>query len=84
MNTTAVVAIIAVALLISAAFFKSSLKLLCKVLLSTAAGFLALALLNHFGAKLGVTITVNWAQALIVGILGLPGLALVLLLQWVT
>ena len=42
-------------------------------------GLAALALLNQIGLGLGV----NLVNALILGVLGVPGLGLLLMLQWV-
>ena len=50
---------------------------------NTALGFLALAALDLCSGVTGLHIGVNLINALLVGILGLPGLALLVLLQWV-
>ncbi|MGM9522197.1 MAG: pro-sigmaK processing inhibitor BofA family protein [Oscillospiraceae bacterium] len=62
--------------------FTKPLKLVVKLLINTALGFAALILINKFGASIGVTIGVNWLNAAVVGILGLPGVALLLALKW--
>ena len=63
--------------------FSAPLRLALKVLLNTGLGFFALILLDLFSPLLHLHIAVNLVNALITGILGLPGLALLLLLQWV-
>ena len=63
--------------------FSTPLRLVLKVAANTALGFLALIALDLFSPFLGLHIGVNLVNALIVGILGLPGLALLVLLQWV-
>lgn len=45
-------------------------------------GLAALALLNPVGQLLGVTLGVNWLNALVLGLLGVPGFGLLLMLQW--
>ena len=45
-------------------------------------GFAALALFNPLGQLLGVTLGVNCANALVLGVLGAPGFGLLLMLQW--
>lgn len=70
-------------LLVVFKLFSAPLRLALKVGLNTALGFLALAALDWLGPLLGLHIGVNLINALIVGILGLPGLALLVLLQWV-
>jgi inhibitor of the pro-sigma K processing machinery len=81
--TTVVVAAILVLLLFG--FFKiirKPLKLVVKFLLNTLGGFISLILINFFGSWLGISIGVNWINAAVVGIFGLPGVALLLVLQW--
>ena len=63
--------------------FSAPLRLALKVAANTALGFLALIDLDLFSPLLGLHIGVNLVNALVVGILGLPGLALLVLSQWV-
>ena len=60
--------------------FRSPLKLVGKLLLNTLLGFLALWLTS---AYTGIALGMNLTNALVVGVLGLPGFVLLLLLQWV-
>jgi len=76
------VVIIAVLIALGLAIIKFPIKIIFKLLLNTALGFVALLLINAAGSFVGITIAVNWINAAIVGILGIPGVALVLLLQW--
>ena len=81
--TTAVSVVFIVVLLIG--FFKllhKPLKLVFKFLLNTIGGFISLMLINFVGSWIGLSIGVNWFNAVIVGIFGLPGVALLLILQW--
>ena len=57
------------------------LKLAAKVLLNTALGFLALFLLGLTEPVTGFSLGLNFFNALTVGILGVPGLVLLVLLQ---
>lgn len=43
----------------------------------------ALALFSQVGQALGVTLGVNLVNALVLGLLGVPGFGLLLMLQWV-
>lgn len=63
--------------------FRSPLRLAVKVLGNTLLGFLALWGLNLSAALTGVTLGLNLWNALVIGVLGLPGLVLLLLTQWV-
>ena len=59
----------------------SVVKLAAKVLLNTALGFLALFLLGLTEQVTGFSLGLNFFNALTVGILGVPGLVLLVLLQ---
>ena len=63
--------------------FSTPLRLVLKMLGNTALGFLALWAVNASSAVTGITLGLNLLNALILGILGLPGLVLLLLTQWV-
>lgn len=63
--------------------FSKPLRFILKLLLNTALGFLALFLFHYLSPLLGVHIGLNLANALIVGILGVPGFFLLLLLSWI-
>ena len=70
--------LVAVARILSA-----PLRLALKLLLNTVCGFVALWLVNLLSGVTGVYLGMNVANALIVGIFGLPGLVLLILLKWV-
>ena len=62
--------------------FKTPLKLALQVLLNTLLGFGALFLLNMTTAITGLSLGLNALNALTIGILGVPGLGMLLLVQW--
>ena len=75
--------IIAAALtLLLLAILRFPIKIIFKLLINTLAGFAALLILNFLGGLIGVQIAVNWINAVVVGVFGIPGVALILLLQW--
>ncbi|MCL2401252.1 MAG: pro-sigmaK processing inhibitor BofA family protein [Oscillospiraceae bacterium] len=76
------VVVIAVLIIVGLAIIKFPIKIIFKLLLNTALGFGALILINAAGSHIGITIAVNWINAAIVGVLGVSGVALILLLQW--
>jgi inhibitor of the pro-sigma K processing machinery len=84
LQTTGVIIIIAVLVLVIFTILKKPIKIVFKLLLNTVIGFAALLILNWLGGFIGITIPVNWINAVIVGVLGVPGVALILLLQWLT
>lgn len=61
--------------------FAAPLKLALKVLLNTALGFAALFLLQLTAPLSGFALGLNLFNALTIGILGIPGLVLLILLQ---
>ena len=63
--------------------FAAPLKTALKLLLSTLLGLAALLALNLTGALTGFTLGVNLFNALVIAILGLPGLVLLALLKLV-
>lgn len=63
--------------------FAAPLRLALKVLVNTALGFGALWLLNATSVYTGLSLGLNLFNAVIIGILGLPGFGLLLLVQWV-
>ena len=75
---------VAVVVLLSVFFmiFKTSLKVAFKVLINAAVGFVLLFVFNGLGSVIGVTLEVNWLNVIVSGILGIPGIALLLIAQW--
>lgn len=63
--------------------FAAPLKLAMKVAFNSALGFGAVWLLNLTTSITGLSLGLNWFNALLIGILGLPGFGLLLLVQWV-
>ena len=61
---------------------KKPLKWALKILIHAGFGFIALVVLNFFGSLIGVTIEITWLSAIIAGILGLPGVILLLIVQY--
>ena len=63
--------------------FSAPFKTLMKVLLNTLLGFVAVFLLNLTTPVTGLSLGFNLLNALVIGILGVPGFLLLLLLRWV-
>ena len=59
------------------------LRLALKLLVNTLLGFLALWVVRLTAGVTGIALGLNLWNALVIGILGLPGFALLLLVQWV-
>lgn len=63
--------------------FAAPLKVALKVAFNSALGFGAVWLLNLTTSVTGLSLGLNWFNAIVIGILGLPGFGLLLLVQWV-
>ncbi len=80
----AALALVGLFLLVAAVrLFHRPLKLALRVVLNSAVGLGTLWLLNSAAPVTGLTLGLNWFNALTVGVLGLPGLGLLLLVKWV-
>ncbi len=62
---------------------KTPLKLALRLLINTLLGFAALYIIELTAGYTGIALGLNLWNALVVGILGVPGLGLLLLLQWI-
>lgn len=78
------IAFIALVILVLVAvfIFTKPIRLLLKLAINTAVGFVALILINKFGADFGIAIGVNWVNAIVTGVFGVPGVAVLVALRW--
>lgn len=70
-------------IIIALAILYRPVRRLWRLGLRSAAGLAALALFHPVGSLLGVFLGINWVNALVLGVLGVPGFGLLLMLQWV-
>ena len=63
--------------------FSAPLRLALRLLVNTLLGFLALWVVQLTSGLTGIALGMNLWNALVVGILGVPGFVLLLLIQWV-
>ena len=63
--------------------FRTPLRLALKLLVNTLLGFLALWAVGLSAPVTGIALGLNLWNALVIGVLGLPGFVLLLLVQWV-
>ena len=73
----------AVSAVACATLLRKPLKMVLRVALNSALGFGALWLLNATAAVTGLSLGLNLFNALTIGVLGVPGLGLLLLVKWV-
>ncbi len=69
-------------LIVLGAIFIKPIKLILKLALNSAIGIFMLLMINWLGAGAGLSVGINWLGALICGVLGIPGVILVLMLKW--
>ena len=74
--------LIAIVVLALAKFiFHVNAKRLIELIVNIVLGLIVLWLINKFGGSLGISIPINFITALVVGILGVPGVIILLLLN---
>ena len=69
-------------LLAALALFPRPLGQLFRLVLRSSVGLAVLALFSPFSSLIGVNLGVNLVNALVLGVLGVPGFGLLLMLQW--
>jgi inhibitor of the pro-sigma K processing machinery len=70
-------------LVIALAVLRRPLKWLLSLLARTGVGLGVLYVLSHVGGLLGLNLGVNLVNALVLGVLGVPGFGLLLMTNWV-
>ena len=76
------IVLIAAAVILALRIFTLPIRFFFRLLWSTLVGYLLLFLFNAVGSLIGLTLSVNTLTAVIVGVLGIPGLILLLLVRW--
>ena len=61
--------------------FATPIKWALKLLLNAVLGFVMLFVFNFLGGFSGLSITVGWLSAIVAGVLGIPGIILLLLIE---
>ena len=73
--------IIVLVLIIFFKIIKKPIRLIFKILLNTIFGFIILFFFNLIGAIFGITVSISLINALVIGVFGLPGLAILIILK---
>lgn len=63
--------------------FRTPLRIAARLLMNTVLGFLALGAVRATASVTGIALGLNLFNALLIGVLGVPGFVLLLLCQWV-
>lgn len=82
METLAIILIAVVAVFLVLKLLTAPIRFAAKMLINALAGFVVLFLLNFAGSIVGLSLGINWFNALVVGIFGAPGVVLLLLLKY--
>ena len=80
-----VIFLVAISILLLSLTFKllkKPIKWIAKLFIHACMGYVALFLFNFVGAWIDVSLGLNWINALIVGVLGVPGAILLLLIKY--
>lgn len=88
MNSTALtlddIILLIVAVLVGVFLLKlifGSIKKIIGLVINSIFGVILLMIVNYFGAYFGITVGINILTALLAGILGIPGVILIILFQ---
>lgn len=82
-DTLAVVIAAAIIIILAVKLIKKPMRFIFKFIINTVCGFIALIAIDLLAIYigLGIGIGLNWINAAIVGVFGLPGVAMLLILQ---
>ena len=81
MNYITILLVAIIVLLLAKFVFKVNVKRLIELIINIVLGIIVLWLINKFGGSLGISIPINIITAIVVGILGLPGVIILILLN---
>lgn len=82
METIAIIVIAVIAVFLILKLLTAPIRFAAKMLINALVGFVVLFLLNFAGGIVGLSLGINWFNALVVGIFGAPGVVLLLLLKY--
>ncbi|MBQ3258283.1 MAG: pro-sigmaK processing inhibitor BofA family protein [Oscillospiraceae bacterium] len=82
MEMIAIVLIAVLAVFLILKLLTAPIRFAAKMLINALVGFVVLFLLNFVGGLVGLSLGINWFNALVVGIFGAPGVVLLLLLKY--
>ena len=82
METIAIILIAVIAIFLILKLLTAPIRFAAKMLINALVGFVVLFLLNFAGSIVGLSLGINWFNALVVGIFGAPGVVLLLLLKY--
>ncbi len=81
MHYLQIIIVAAIVLLLAKFIFKVNTKRLIELIVNILLGIVVIWLINTFGSSLGISIPLNFITALVVGVLGIPGVIILVLLN---
>ena len=81
MNYLTMVLVAVIVLLVAKFILNLNIKNIVELAINIVLGILVLWLLNKFGGSLGISVPINVITAIVVGILGIPGVIILVLLN---
>lgn len=82
LSVIVMIAAIVLAVILVLRLLAKPIKFVFKLLINTALGFVLLWLINFFGDWVGISLELSLLNALIVGVLGIPGVLLLLAIRF--
>lgn len=76
-----ILAAVAVGVILLLKILSAPIRLAFKLLINAGVGFLILFVVNFFGDFVGFTLGVNFLNALVAGVLGVPGVILLIVIK---
>lgn len=73
---------IVVLVLLAVYLFTKPIRFVLKLAINTVVGYVVLLLVNRLGADFGINLALTWQNAVVTGIFGIPGVAVLLALRW--
>ena len=61
---------------------RANIRIIFKLLLHALGGFVTLFFVNFFGSYFNISLELSWLNAIITGVLGIPGVGLLLVLRY--
>ena len=82
LSVIVIIAAIVLAVILVLRLLAKPIKFVFKMLINTVLGFILLWLINFFGGGIGIWLDLSLLNALIVGVLGIPGVLLLLAIRY--
>ena len=82
LSVIVIIAAIVLGVIVVLRLLAKPIRFIFKLLINTALGFVLLWLINFFGGGIGIALELSMLNAVIVGLLGIPGVLLLLAIHF--